>query len=278
MVNSFSKSILVALAAMVSISLSTPNVSAGQRYATPPPLVISPDASGQLMLQLRGSSTVAVRSSNDRVLRSQQASSTRATTVRKKKRRKPGFLSGLFSKRKQAHPTRTASRARATTSRTRATRGKGRFDPALLPTLVNYRTKEKPGTVIVNTAERRLYLVMANGKARRYGVGVGRPGFTWTGVNKISRKAEWPSWRPPAAMIAREKKKGNILPKYMAGGPNNPLGARAMYIGSTIYRLHGSNQNWSIGKAVSSGCIRLRNQDAIDLYNRVKVGTKVIVI
>jgi len=273
MVKNLSSSILAALAA-VSLTLATQSVNADQRYATPPPLVLSPDISGPLMLQLRGSARA------NPIVVAQQFTTTRATKVHKTKKRTErtnrGLLSRLFSKRTPEHGVRTASRTRET-DRTISSGRKG-FDPKLRPKVVNYQTKQKPGTVIVNTAERRLYLVMANGKARRYGVGVGRPGFTWTGVNKITRKAEWPSWRPPAAMIAREKKKGNILPRFMPGGINNPLGARAMYIGSTIYRLHGSNQEWSIGKAVSSGCIRLRNKDAIDLYNRIGVGTKVIVL
>ncbi len=142
----------------------------------------------------------------------------------------------------------------------------------------NDSANHRPGTVIVNTPERRLYLVMANGKARRYGIGVGKPGFEWAGTHKVTRKAEWPSWRPPSEMIAREKAKGRIIPPFMAGGPDNPLGSRAMYLGSTLYRIHGSNQPWSIGKAVSSGCIRMRNPDAVDLYERVKIGTKVVVL
>ncbi len=139
--------------------------------------------------------------------------------------------------------------------------------------IVDYKTKEKPGTIIVETSERRLYLVLEGGKALKYGVGVGREGFQWSGVYRISRKAEWPSWTPPAAM----RKRIPNLPAFMPGGPDNPLGARALYIGSTLYRLHGTNEAWSIGQAVSSGCIRLTNDDVIDLYNRVKVGAKIIV-
>ena len=111
----------------------------------------------------------------------------------------------------------------------------------------------------------------------RYGVGVGKEGFSWTGTEKITQKKVWPSWRPPAEMIEREKKKGRILPAFMDGGPSNPLGARALYLGSTLYRIHGTNQPWSIGQAVSSGCIRMRNEDVEDLYTRVGIGTKVIV-
>ena len=143
---------------------------------------------------------------------------------------------------------------------------------------VSYDGPYSAGTIVVNTKERRLYLVQDNGKALKYGIGVGREGFTWQGSDRISRKAEWPGWTPPAVMIAREKAKGRILPAYMKGGINNPLGARALYIGARIYRIHGSNEPWTIGQAVSSGCIRLTNDDIIDLYDRVKVGTRVVVL
>ncbi|QRE73604.1 L,D-transpeptidase [Methylobacterium aquaticum] len=129
------------------------------------------------------------------------------------------------------------------------------------------------GTIVVSTAERRLYYVLGNGQALRYGVGVGRPGFTWNGVQTISMKREWPDWRPPAQMIRRRPD----LPRYMKGGPENPLGARAMYLGGSLYRIHGSNEPETIGTAVSSGCIRMTNDDVMDLYTRAKVGTKVIV-
>jgi lipoprotein-anchoring transpeptidase ErfK/SrfK len=132
----------------------------------------------------------------------------------------------------------------------------------------------EPGTIVVKTAERRLYLVLEDGKAMRYGVGVGRKGFTWTGTHSITLKREWPDWRPPTAMLRRRPD----LPRYMRGGVANPLGARAMYIGDTEYRIHGSNEPGTIGTAVSSGCIRLTNADVIDLYKRVKVGAKVVVL
>ena len=133
------------------------------------------------------------------------------------------------------------------------------------------------GTIVIDTSDRRLYHVTKPGRALAYGVGVGREGFTWTGKNRITRKAEWPGWTPPASMRAREKAKGRILPAYMPGGPNNPLGARAMYIGTTLYRIHGTNQPWTIGQAMSSGCIRMANDDVKHLYSRVKVGTRVVV-
>ena len=142
---------------------------------------------------------------------------------------------------------------------------------------VRFKEKYSKGTIIIDTSERRLYYTLGNGRALKYGIGVGRQGFTWSGTNKVSRKAEWPSWSPPAVMIRREARKGRKLKSYYAGGPNNPLGARAMYIGSTIYRIHGTNQPWTIGQAMSSGCIRMANDDVRDLYKRAGVGTRVIV-
>jgi lipoprotein-anchoring transpeptidase ErfK/SrfK len=147
-------------------------------------------------------------------------------------------------------------------------------DPKYDRQLVDYAGDEKPGTIIIDTPNYFLYLVLDGGKAIRYGIGVGRPGFTWAGVKKISAMREWPDWYPPVEMLARRPD----LPRYMPGGPDNPLGARALYLGSTLYRIHGSNEPWSIGTQVSSGCIRLRNADIVDLYSRVKVGAKVVVI
>jgi lipoprotein-anchoring transpeptidase ErfK/SrfK len=141
------------------------------------------------------------------------------------------------------------------------------------PQPVYFRTSEPPGTIVIHTEERFLYVVQENGQALRYGVGVGREGFEWQGLLKISRKTEWPDWRPPAEMIERQP----YLPRFMAGGPGNPLGARALYLGDTVYRIHGTNQPQTIGYAVSSGCFRLVNRDVIDLYDRIPVGTKVIV-
>jgi lipoprotein-anchoring transpeptidase ErfK/SrfK len=139
--------------------------------------------------------------------------------------------------------------------------------------LVPFHTSEAPGTIIVDTGERHLYLVQPDGQALRYGIGVGRVGFQWSGVERVSHKQEWPDWRVPAEMIERQP----YLPRFMAGGPGNPLGARALYLGNTVFRIHGTNQPETIGHAVSSGCIRLDNADVIDLYNRVKVGAKVFV-
>jgi len=148
------------------------------------------------------------------------------------------------------------------------------MDPRFLPQEVAYEGREAPGTIIINTPERMLYLVEGQGRAMRYGIGVGRPGFTWAGVHTVTAKREWPDWTPPDDMLKRRPD----LPRHMEGGPENPLGARAMYLGSTLYRIHGSNEPWTIGTAVSSGCIRMRNEDVIDLYERIKVGTKVVVL
>jgi lipoprotein-anchoring transpeptidase ErfK/SrfK len=148
------------------------------------------------------------------------------------------------------------------------------FNPKFEKQLVDYHGKEGAGTIVVDTPNKFLYLVQENGKAMRYGIGVGRPGFTWSGVKQISAKKEWPAWTPPPEMLARRPD----LPRHMEGGPQNPLGARAMYLGSSLYRIHGSNEPWTIGTNVSSGCIRMRNEDVIDLYGRVNVGARVIVI
>jgi lipoprotein-anchoring transpeptidase ErfK/SrfK len=170
-------------------------------------------------------------------------------------------------------PTRTrtvAARAPARVNRS--------VDRAFLPALVSDPTGEAPGTIVINTRSRYLYLVLADGKAQRYGVGVGREGFGWSGKVHVGRKAEWPTWTPPREMRKRQP----YLPVSMAGGPNNPLGARAMYLydggRDTLFRIHGSNEPWTIGHAVSSGCIRMRNEDVIELYSRVSVGTRVVVM
>jgi lipoprotein-anchoring transpeptidase ErfK/SrfK len=139
---------------------------------------------------------------------------------------------------------------------------------------VEYRTNEAPGTIVIDTPNTYLYLVLGNGRALRYGIGVGREGFTWSGVQNVTKKAEWPDWTPPPEMIERQP----YLPRFMAGGPGNPLGARAMYLGGSIYRIHGTNDPSTIGHRVSSGCIRLTNEDVSDLYSRVNVGTKVVVL
>jgi lipoprotein-anchoring transpeptidase ErfK/SrfK len=151
---------------------------------------------------------------------------------------------------------------------------KKELPPQFRRTLVDYYTKEPAGTIVIDTPNTYLYLVLGNGKALRYGIGVGREGFTWSGSERISRLAEWPDWNPPEQMIERQP----YLPRFMAGGEGNPLGARALYLGDTLYRIHGTNQPSTIGTFVSSGCIRLTNEDIMDLYKRVKVGTRVVVL
>jgi lipoprotein-anchoring transpeptidase ErfK/SrfK len=147
------------------------------------------------------------------------------------------------------------------------------LDPKWQKTVVFYRTTEAPGTIIVQSNERYLYVVQPGGRALRYGIGVGRDGFQWQGLVKITRKQEWPDWTPPDEMIQRQP----YLPRFMAGGPGNPMGARALYLGATVYRIHGTNQPHTIGSAVSSGCFRLTNPDVSDLYERIPLGTKVII-
>jgi lipoprotein-anchoring transpeptidase ErfK/SrfK len=193
-----------------------------------------------------------------------------------------GFIQFLFGggsaqpgyRNAEPEPERTYANAPAADPRLEPQPQSYEMDPRFERQEVAYQGHEAPGTIVIDTPNKFLYLVEGGGRAMRYGVGVGRPGFTWAGVHTISAKKEWPDWIPPEEMIERQPG----LPHFMAGGPNNPLGARAMYLGSTLYRIHGSNEPWTIGHNVSSGCIRLRNADVIDLYSRVKVGTKVIVL
>lgn len=155
-----------------------------------------------------------------------------------------------------------------------ALQGNAHVSPIYLRQVVSYATNEARGTIVVDSGAHFLYLVLGDGKALRYGIGVARNGFEWRGSHRVTRKAEWPGWTPPAEM--RQRQPG--LPAHMEGGPNNPLGARALYLGSTLYRIHGTNEPWSIGQNVSSGCIRMTNEDVIDLYGRVPVNTRVVVI
>jgi len=150
---------------------------------------------------------------------------------------------------------------------------RGSIDPAFLRAEVDYHTAERPGTLVVDTPSRYLYLVQGGGRAIRYGIGVGRPGFEWSGVKTVSRKSEWPDWTPPKEMLKRRPD----LPRHMNGGADNPLGARALYLGGSMYRIHGTNEPETIGHNVSSGCIRMMNEDVVDLYNRVRVGSRVVV-
>ncbi len=201
------------------------------------------------------------------------ASPTRRATLPSATRRSAGQPDRVYERRTAlAIPTQRSSIAAASVPP-----AKRALDPRYLPQIVEYHGKQGPGTIDIDTTNRFLYYVMAGGKAKRYGVGVGKPGFEWSGTHKVSLKKEWPEWRPPAEMIDRERAKGRELPVWMAGGPSNPLGARALYLGSTLYRIHGTNAPWTIGQNVSSGCIRMRNEDVMELYARVGVGTKVVV-
>ncbi|MFS8147089.1 L,D-transpeptidase [Rhizobium sp. BR 249] len=228
---------------------------ADDRYATRPPVVLSPDLTAPWINQLGG--TVRPVVYQRPVVQRQQRGLFQRRALRQAPQAAPQTVSAI----KPGIPSI-----------------RNPIEPQFLPQMVDYDTKENPGTIVIDTNNRFLYLVMEGGKARRYGVGVGKPGFEWAGVHKITRKTEWPDWTPPSEMISREAAKGHYLPARMDGGPENPLGARAMYLGSTLYRIHGTNAPWSIGSAVSSGCIRLRNEDVVDLYDRVNVGTRVIVM
>jgi len=243
---------------LVSSTFSTPALSQA-RYSAPKATVISGDLASPWILQLKNNKLYQ-QTMQRNALRLQQWEEQQA---KRKKVRRAGLSRPAIQ---PAQPS--ANKARS----------KHEMDPKFLPQMVAYSTSEKAGTIVIDTSRRFLYLVQGNGMAKRYGVGVGRAGFEWSGTEKISRRAEWPDWRPPAEMRARERKKGRELPVVMAGGPDNPLGARALYLGSTLYRIHGTTQPHTIGKAMSSGCIRMRNEDVIDLYDRVGTGTKVIVL
>jgi lipoprotein-anchoring transpeptidase ErfK/SrfK len=233
---------------------TTTAASANERYGSRPPIIVSPDLTAPWVMQLTGEG-VQPAVNQRRIMQRQKVQQRRVI-------RRDG-----------------AARIEQVSVTTRAQNPvRSKIDPMYLPQVVSYESGHKAGTIVIDTNNRFLYLVMGDGKARRYGVGVGKPGFEWAGAHTITRKAEWPSWTPPKEMVAREAEKGHYLPAFMEGGPENPLGSRAMYLGSTLYRIHGTNAPWTIGYAVSSGCIRMRNEDVVDLYERVNVGTKVIVI
>ncbi|NTJ41435.1 L,D-transpeptidase [Agrobacterium larrymoorei] len=235
---------------LIALSVFTAAVQpalANDRYRERPPVVVSPDLTAPWVMQLGGAQVRPV----------------------------------VYPQRPASRPfwqRQPVQQPRAQAIAARPNDPRARIDPQFLPQMVRYDTQEAPGTIVIDTPNRFLYLVMGDGKARRYGVGVGKPGFEWAGTHKVTRKAEWPSWTPPKEMITREAAKGHYLPAFMEGGPANPMGARAMYLGSTLYRIHGTNQPWTIGSNNSSGCIRMRNEDVTDLYERTKVGTRVIVI
>lgn len=247
---------ILAAAAGLPVVLSAPAVVAGPTIPAPP-AVLSPDLTDPWLLQLKPNGKIVVNTP--------QSIPVAATT------RSSGAII-------RDEPATFMQRDGAIlTIEDRAALEKASdypLDPQFMPKVVAYPSSERPGTIIVDTPSRHLFLIMGGGKALRYGVGVGRPGFEWAGVHHVTRMAEWPDWTPPDEMLQRLPD----LPRHMDGGPRNPLGARALYLGSSLYRIHGSNEPWTIGHAVSSGCIRMRNQDIIDLYQRVSVGAKVIVI
>ena len=246
-------SFLLASALNLGLSLSLAGTAfAEERYMTRPPVVVSPDLTAPWIMQLTGQNV-------------QPAVNTRRIVTRQRVQQRRVLQRQVIDNSQVA-----AIQAQRPIRK--------QIDPVYLPQMVDYDTKHKAGTIVIDTNNRFLYLVTGNGKARRYGVGVGKPGFEWAGTHKVTRKAEWPGWTPPKEMIAREAAKGHYLPAHMEGGPENPLGSRALYLGSTLYRIHGTNAPWTIGYGVSSGCIRMRNEDVVDLYERVPVGTKVIVI
>ena len=250
--------LLLMCGAAVGLTAATAPASAGDRYGQRPPVVLSPDLTAPWVMQLRG-----------------QAAPRGGVVYRTKPR---AVRSVIAQPRAIVNPRRQVTNVSLAAPRPKPAPTR-QIDERFLPQTVSYNGSEKPGTIIINTSERYLYHVLANGQARRYGVGVGKEGHAWSGTERITRKAEWPDWRPPAEMIKRvREKEGRILPVHMPGGPENPLGARALYLGSTLYRIHGTNQPWTIGRAVSSGCIRMRNEDVTELYEHAKVGAKVIVM
>lgn len=271
------------LAALIVAAFAI-EANANDRYGQRPPLVVSPDLSAPWVMQL----TRAPQGRQVRGMRGARATpAPRQVTVRERRqvvrqqhvRQQAARQQAVRRQAARQQILRQQPRAQTVAMAPAAGRSAApQMDPRFLPQTVDYHGSHKPGTIVIETATKYLYLVEAGGKARRYGVGVGKEGFMWSGTETITRKREWPDWRPPAEMIAREKKKGRILPAHMPGGPANPLGARALYLGSTLYRIHGTNAPWTIGGNVSSGCIRMRNEDVTDLYGRVGVGTKVVVI
>lgn len=258
-------------AASVAMLMLPVGANAQDRYGERPPLVVSPDLSAPWVMQLQRApqgAPIRERSVQQRAVPAARMVVAPAPVQRARPEPAPV---------RAPAPVQSVAAVAAPAPVPATPEVSGAIDPKFLPQEVAYSGPHAPGTIVIDTAAKFLYLVQEGGTARRYGVGVGREGFSWKGTETITRKAEWPDWRPPAAMIERERKKGVILPVHMAGGPANPMGARALYLGSTLYRIHGTNQPATIGQAVSSGCIRMRNEDVIDLYERVKIGTKVVV-
>jgi lipoprotein-anchoring transpeptidase ErfK/SrfK len=266
------------LLAMLSAAIALPDAALGKdRYGEPSAIIVSPDLSAPWVMQLQRTPLLKIRRALPAPVASRQMIVIGKDIQRVKRVQRnvpePLYNSGVvrIGDNGLIQPQQVAY-AKPKMVKTRE------IDPMFLPQEVAYDGPEKAGTIVIDSGSKFLYLVGQGGTARRYGVGVGKEGFTWRGTQKISNKKEWPDWTPPAEMIQRvREKEGRILPVHMEGGPENPLGARAMYLGSTLYRIHGTNQPWTIGHNVSSGCIRMRNEDVVDLYERVKVGTTVVV-
>jgi lipoprotein-anchoring transpeptidase ErfK/SrfK len=267
--------LIIAGSLAFAVGIAAGNAFANDRYQPKGHIIVSPDLTAPWVTQLQQVPVGPLKKKRSVLSRAYESSSAYVKPAPRKIYNPQPVETAMVGTRQLRNiatynpKPRSASQAEAM--------GK-QVDDVWLPQIVNYETNQKPGSIIIDTNTKFLYFVLGDGQARRYGVGVGKPGFEWAGTHKVSRKAEWPDWRPPAEMIAREAKKGRNLPAFMEGGSENPLGARAMYLGSSIYRIHGTNQPWTIGKAVSSGCIRMRNEDVVDLYERVKIGAKVTVI
>lgn len=257
-----SRHLLLAGTAILAVLLAG-QVNAQSRYAERPPLVVSPDMSAPWVMQLQRAPAgrrVAAPVEQRRVI-------TRSKAVR------VPVQGQVRVNRRQAAPNMRAVSVAPPPVKKMA------MNPIYMPRDVSYQTSEKAGTIVIDTANKFLYHVQGNGQARRYGVGVGKEGMSWSGTEIVSNKRQWPSWHPPQEMRERElREKGRVLPAMMPGGPANPLGARALYLGSTLYRIHGTNAPWTIGTSNSSGCIRMRNEDVVELYENVSVGTKVVVM
>jgi lipoprotein-anchoring transpeptidase ErfK/SrfK len=244
---------------------------AQDRYRERPPVVVSPDLAAPWVMQLQ---RAPVERRERREAIRQEVHAPRGYVVRPAEEPRRVIRQRERVYREPApEPIRTAAIAGA--GRNMA---KQELAPQFLPQTVAYDGNHAAGTIVIDTNQKFLYLVEADGQAKRYGVGVGKEGFGWSGTETITNKREWPTWTPPAEMREREAAKGKILPVRMEGGPANPLGARALYLGDTLYRIHGTNAPWTIGTNVSSGCIRMRNEDVIDLYERVTIGAKVVVM
>jgi lipoprotein-anchoring transpeptidase ErfK/SrfK len=289
------KSMIVLLTAAALCGGIAAPASSAERYRQRPPVVVSPDLSAPWVIQLDRNSGRKVQR---KARRDDRLANPATVQVQPQRRTKPAGT-GIFSlfqvevgpgeeqqprRRKVRRQPDTLSVMPQDTVRTSALAAprkkdvQPQIDPVYLPQEVSYDGVGQPGDIVIDSSDKFLYLVQVGGTARRYGVGVGKEGMGWTGTETVTDKKVWPTWRPPAEMIVRERQKGRILPAMMEGGPANPLGARALYLGSTLYRIHGTNAPWTIGTNVSSGCIRLRNEDVVDLYERVSVGTKVIVM